>query len=213
FYENAKPQEAYQLLQKIEKPLALSEGEQVERVRLASRLYEAKGDNGTAIRYLKELGQLWQGDPKLSVPVLFKLAAMQIQEKDVNSAIQTYERCKDILLQGKDSSEADLARLADSYAQVLVENKRSKEAITMLNEVIEKYDQLPFNEQRYLLGDLYFKNGETKKADVVWQKIKDNDNNVWKSLSQEKLKQAAWDVNYKKHLKRIPAMSLLEESK
>ncbi len=212
-YDNSKPQEAYQLLQKIEKPLALSEPEQVERVRLASRLYEAKGDNGTAIRYLKELSQLWQGDPKLSVPVLFKLAAMQSHEKDINAAVQSYEKCKDILLKSKDSSVTDVSRLADSYAQVLVDSKRANEAITMLSEVIERFDQHPLSEQRFLLGDLYFKRGETKKADVVWQKIKDNDQDVWKSLSNEKLKQAAWDVNYKKHLKRIPAMSLLEESK
>ena len=37
--------------------------------------------------------------------------------------------------------------------------------------------------------------------------------NIWKKLSQEKLKQASWDVNYKKHIKRIPAMAQKEETK
>ena len=69
-----------------------------------------------------------------------------------------------------------------------------------------------FNQERYLLGDLQFKKGEIKKAELTWENIK-SDDNVWRKLSQEKLKQAAWDVNYKNHIRRIPAMSQLEEQK
>jgi len=69
------------------------------------------------------------------------------------------------------------------------------------------------NQERYFLGNLYFDKGEIKKAELAWNDIKDEDVNLWKKLSQEKLNQAAWDTDYKKHLKRIPAMSLLKEQK
>lgn len=213
FFENQHPQESYQMLEKIQKPLDLSEPEQIERVKLASKLYEAKGDTGTAIRYLKELTQLWQGDQNLATPVRFKLAAMQVQNGDVAGAVQTYEKAKEVMLNNKKTSETDVARLAGDYADVLVKNNQTNEAIQMLNEVIDTFNTYPLSQERYKLGDLYFRKGETKKADTAWQKIPEDERNVWKKLSQEKLKQAAWDVNYQKHLKRIPAMSQLEENK
>jgi hypothetical protein len=64
-----------------------------------------------------------------------------------------------------------------------------------------------------MLGDLLFKKGEIKKAGAVWEKIKDENDNIWKKLAQEKLNQADWDTNYKKHIKRIPAMAQKEEVK
>lgn len=211
--EAQSPQEAYQLLEKIQKPLALTEQEQVERVNLAAQLYQAKGDSRTAIRYLSELAHLWQGEEKLALPVLFKLAEMQIGYNDISNAIKTYEKCESILLQNKKSKEQDLVTLINAYSKVLIEQGQRDQAIQHISSVLEKFTQYPFNQERYLLGDLLFNKGEIKKAELVWEKIPEDEKNIWKKLSQEKLKQASWDVNYKKHIKRIPAMAKQEEQK
>ena len=212
YADNQQPQEAYQYLEKIQKPLALSDADQVQRVSLASILYEAKGDSSTSIRYLSELSNLWKGEEKLSLPVQFKLAEMQAAKGDVAGAIETYEKCQAILLNNKEAEEQDLTKFVNSYTKVLVDNGKNDDAIKMIGGVVDKFGQFAFNQERYLLGDLLFKKGEVKKAGVVWEKIKDDDN-IWKKLSGEKLKQAQWDADYKSHIKRIPAMAQKEDGK
>lgn len=212
YSENQAPQEAYQYLQKIQKPLELSEADQVERVSLASKLYESKGDSGTSIRYLSELSNLWNGEENLSVPVQFKLAEMQVSKNDPEAALETYAKCQEILIKNKAASEADLSKLMTSYSKVLIDNGQPDQAIKVLAEVLDQFTAFPFKEERYLLGDLLFKKGEVKKAELVWEKI-EGENDIWKKLSQEKLKQAAWDSSYKKHINRIPAMAKKEEAK
>jgi tetratricopeptide (TPR) repeat protein len=212
-FENASPQEAYMALEKIQKPLDLSDIEQVERVQLASKLYDVKGDHSTSIRYLSELSNLWKGEEKLSLPVLFSLAEKQISNNDTAGAEATYAKAADIVLANKDAKEEDIAKLANSYVKHLVKQNKNPDAIKVLSGLIEKFDKLALSQERYLLGDLLFKNGDIKKAETAWGKIPENKDGIWKKLAQEKLKQASWDANYKKHLKRIPAMSKLEDGK
>jgi predicted negative regulator of RcsB-dependent stress response len=213
-FENHNPQESYSILEKIQKPLALTDEEQVERVVLASDLYEKKGDSRTAIRYLSELSSLWKGDENLSLPVQFKLAEMQVQKGDIEDAIGTYEKCSETLLGNAEASEVQLSKLANSYSKVLIDQGRNDDAAAFLNNVIKKFgNKYEFSQERYVLGDLLFKKGEFKKAEQAWAPIKDTEGNVWRKLSQEKLKQASWDENYKNHIRRIPAMSQLEEEK
>ena len=212
-FENGNPQESFTALEKIQKPAELPEADQVERVRLAAKLYDAKGEHLTSIRYLSELSNLWSGDIKLSLPVQFTLAEKQVHNGQIDGAIATYEKAKKILMSDKQANENDVAKLLNSYSKVLIDGKKNKEAINVLSSVIEKFDKFPLSQERYLLGDLLYKNGDIKKAENVWEKIADSGDNVWKKLANEKLKQASWDVNYKKHIKRIPAMSKLEDEK
>lgn len=213
-YENTAYQDAYQYLEKIETPLALGDTEQIERVQLASKLYEQKGDNATSVRYLSDLSNLWTGDEKLSLPVLFRLADVQTQKNDISDAISTYEKCRGILLKNDKPAKKDLEQLLNSYAKLLINQAKEDQAISLLSEVIQKHgDKFNLEHERYLLGDLHFKKGEIKKAELAWKAIKDDNSKVWTQLSEEKLKQAAWDVDYKKYLKRIPAMSQLEVPK
>ena len=213
-YDNISFQESYQYLIKIQTPLALSEVDQVERVQLASKLYEQKGDSVTSIRYLSDLSNLWSGDEVLSLPVQFSLAEMQTQKNDISDAIATYEKCRSILIKNDNASQSDLTHLLNSYSKLLVNQRKEDDAISLLNEVFQKFgNKYNMNQEKYLLGDLYFKKGETKKAEQAWSNIKDEGSKIWKGLSEEKLKQASWDVDYKKHLKRIPAMTQLEVQK
>lgn len=210
-FEDLIFQDAYQYLEKIQKPLALTEKEQVDRVQLASQLYEKKGDTITAIRYLNDLTNLWNGDHSLLLPIQFKLAEMQIQQNDLNSAVATYEKCRQIILnQDQIPKLSDVTKLMNSYSKLLIEQGKQNEAISFLNDVLQRHgNKYKLNQERYILGNLYFEKGEIRKAELTWDGIKDDA--IWEKLSKEKLKQASWDVDYKKHLKRIPAMSQLGE--
>lgn len=211
-YEGFSYQEAFQYLEKIQTPLALTEEEQVERVQLASRLYEQRGDNVASTRYLSDLANLWKGDEKLSLPVQFRLADVYVQKNSVAEATATYEKCRSILLNTEKPRLQDLQQLLNSYSKLLLDQKKDDQAISLLNEVLQKHgNNYNLDQERYLLGDLHFQKGEIKKADQAWKNIVNEKSAVWKQLAHEKLKQAAWDTDFQKHLKRIPAMTQLEE--
>lgn len=213
-YDNSEFQDSFKFLEKIQNPLALSDAEQVTRVQLASKLYEQKGDSLTSIRYLSDLSNLWKGDEKLSIPVQFSLAEMQIQKNDIPAAIITYEKCREILLNNDKPTQKDLKQLMNSYSELLVNQGKNDQAIAFLGEMIQKHgNQFNLNQERFTLGELHFKKGEIKKAELVWNNLRNDTSKVWKQLADEKLKQAAWDVDYKKYLKRIPAMTQLEVPK
>ena len=213
-FDNISYQDAFQYLEKIQTPLALTEAEQVERVQLASQLYEQKGDSVASVRYLSDLSTLWKGDEKLSLPVQFKLADVQAQKSNIAEAISAFEKCRAILLKDEKPLLQDLQQLLNSYSKLLIDQQKEDQAIVLLNEVIQKHGQnFNLDHERYILGDLQFKKGELKKAEATWQNIKNEKSTVWRQLSQEKLKQAAWDSDFQKHLKRIPAMTQLEGQK
>lgn len=210
-YDHNEYQDSYRYLEKIQRPMEMSEPEQVQRVQLASALYEKKGDAGTSIRYLSDLSQLWSGEQKLSLPVQFRLAEMQVQGDRAEEAMATYERCREIIMADNQATEVDISRLAKSYADLLVSESKADEAAGLLEGLLKKHGgRYQLNHERYMLGDLYYGKGEVKKAESAWGQISEQDN-LWKPLAQEKLRQAAWNVDYKKYLKRIPAMSQLEE--
>ncbi len=212
-FENKNFQDSYQALEKIKDPLSLGEEQQLQRVLLASKLYEQKGDYDTSIRYLSELAHLWEGKAQLLLPALIRLAEMQMKKNDISDSLSTYQRAVDILV----AHEADpnqLHLIGKQYPELLVKQGKTPEAIAVLAQLINKFsDKHSMSQEKYMLGSLHFKNGEIKKAEQSWSQIKGEGSEIWKKLSTEKLKQAAWDDDYKKHIKRIPAMSQTEEAK
>ncbi|MBC7741679.1 MAG: tetratricopeptide repeat protein [Bdellovibrionaceae bacterium] len=210
-FENKNFQDAYQALEKIQDPLSLPETEQLQRVLLASKLYEQKGDYETSIRYLSELTRLWEGKAQLLMPALLRLAEMQTKKNDVSDAIRTYQRAVDIMLANETEAQM-LHTLGKDYPELLIRQAKTEDAIKVLSQLINKFaEKHSMAQEKYLLGNLHFKNGEIKKAEQAWSQIKGADSDIWKKLSTEKLKQALWDEDYKKHIKRIPAMSQVEE--
>lgn len=213
-YDNKSYQDSYRSLEKVKNPIELSDAEQVQRVILASQLYEQKADYDSSERYLTELVKLWKGDENLELPALVRLSGLQTQRQQFANAIVNYEKSFDIIMSQEKPDAATLKKIAQEYTQVLVKMNKAPDAISMLNKAVQKFgEQLPMTEEKYLLGDLYFKNGEIKNAERSWGLIKEDSKGIWKKLAQEKLQQANWDENYKKHIKRIPAMSQMEEAK
>ena len=210
-FENKEFQVAYQALDKIKNPLQLTEEEQILRIILASKLYEQKGDTESSIRYLSELVRLWNGSIDLALPVYVRLAEMQTKQNSVSDAMKTYKKCIEIVVKQEKPDGRLLKQIDRSYLNLLVKQNQPDEAINMLSQLIQKFDPAEkMAEEKYQLGLLQFKKGELKKASQTWETIVENDADIWKKLAKEKLQQASWDESYKKHLKRIPAMSSME---
>lgn len=210
-FENKDFQSAYQSLEKIKNPLQLTEEEQIQRILLASQLYEQKGDTDTSIRYLSELARLWKGSAELALPVYIRLAEMQVKKNAVSDALSNFKKSLDILVQQDNADEKVVKQLGRSYLDLLVKQDQNDEAISMLGQLVQKFDpKMKMSEEKYQLGYLHFKKGELKKAEQSWAGIAESQGDIWKKLANEKLQQASWDDSYKKHIKRIPAMSQME---
>jgi tetratricopeptide (TPR) repeat protein len=210
-YADKEFQSAYKSLERIKNPLQLSEEDQVSRIMLASKLYEQKGDIETSIRYLSELGRLWKGSPDLALPVYMRLGDMQVKQNSVSDAISNYKKSLDILLKQESPNQYTVKELGRSYLAILEKQKQPDDAIAMMTQLVQKFDsKYKMSEEKYQLGALYFNKGELKKAEQTWAGISDAEGGIWKKLANEKLQQASWDESYKKHIKRIPAMSQME---
>lgn len=213
-FENKSYQEAYAALEKIKKPLELSDEEQIERVQLAANLFDQKGDHDTAIRYLSEISRLWNGNSELLLPILIRLAELQANKNDVTDSIKNYQRAFETVMSQDNPDAKVVSGLMNSYMQLLKKQNREDDVVAALSQLVNKFgEKLSLSQEKYNLGELYFKKGELKRAEQTWGLLKGEDADIWIKLSSEKLKQASWDEDYKKHLKRIPAMSRAEEQK
>lgn len=210
-YADKEFQSAYKALERIKNPLQLSEADQINRILLASKLYEQKGDTETSIRYLSELGRLWKGSPDLALPVYMRLGDMQVKQNSVSDALGNYKKSLEILLKQENPDQYTVKELGRSYLAILEKQNQTDDAISVMNQLVKKFDpKYKMNEEKYQLGALYFNKGELKKAEQTWAAISESEGGIWKKLANEKLQQANWDESYKKHIKRIPAMSQME---
>lgn len=212
YYQNKKFQEAYQQVEKIKSPHLLSEVDQVLRVQLASDLYEQKGDLDTAMRYLTELVRVWNGKPELAVGALLDLADMQNKKNDTDEAQKSLEKVLDIAETNKKVAPRDAMRAANFSADLYLKQNKVDEAAKRYTFILDRFESTEdVAEERYKLGEIYFKKGELKKAETVWSKLKGPKAAVWTKITNNKLQEAQWNDDYKKYLKRIPAMSKIED--
>lgn len=205
---------AYQQLEKIKTPYLLTEADQIKRIQMASDLYEQKGDSDTAMRYLSELVRVWNGKPELAIGAILRLAEMQNRKGLTADAQKSLEKILDIAEANPKANVRDVIRAANFSANLYQKENKLDDAAKRYTFILNKYDadrNLP--EERYKLGDIYFKKGEVKKAETTWAQLKGEGSQFWAKLSADKLKNSQWKDDYKKYLKRIPAMSKIEEQK
>lgn len=208
-----KMKQSYDMLKNIKQPEKMSELEQIERVGLAVRLLENRGENESAIRYLTELLKTWKGQPSLVAGPFLKLAELEAKTGRFEDAIKSLDRI-DVMM--KDSNKVDesihLASL-QKKAEILFGQGKSQQVIPVYESMLERYEaKKSLGSIRYKLGEIYFAKGDLAKAANTWKDFKGDKSKFWQDLAQEKLKDAEWADGYKKYIKRIPAMSESEES-
>jgi TolA-binding protein len=200
-FEDQKFQAAYEDIQKITKPEELSEQQQIERVYLVSNIYQHKGDTDSAIRYLSEVSKVWQNKPQLVAPTILKLAEMEYKKLNYSKASE--------LLQNLGQQKIDDDSKIKAYqllSKISIDAKDNAAAISALSDLLNKYEKNhSLSEERFKLGQIYFNQGEMKKAEDAWSGFQGAESAFWDKLASEKLSNSKWKQDYKKYLKRIPA--------
>lgn len=212
-YFNSKNfQSSYQTLQLIKNPFSMSEPEQIERVQLAAELSQEKGDVDAAIRYLTELDRVWSGNPALTIPINKQLGLVQYKRKNLEEAKKPLNKVLDLAEEHNSEDFLPVKEAANTLADILIEQKKTDEAAAILQKLLSLYEEkVDLPKERFRLGDIYFKKGEIKKAENIWSELKGDNSAFWGKIAQDKIQQANWKDEYKKYLKRIPAMSQMEK--
>lgn len=200
-FEEKKYQEAYDDIQKITKPELMSEAQQIQRVYLVSSIYQQKGETDLAIRYLSEVSRVWQNKPQQLAPTILKLAELEYKKLNFSKATE--------LLKNLNEQKIDESSKLRSYqllSKISIDAKDNPTAILALNTLLNQYEKdHSLSEERFKLGQIYFNQGDLKKAEEAWSNFKGPESAFWDKLATEKLNGSKWKQDYKKYLKRIPA--------
>lgn len=214
FTQEQKFNQAYEHLKNIKTPEKLPDQGQIERVNVAVKLLEKRGDNESAIRYLGELLRTWKGQPELVAEPYLKLAELQTKQGRNAETIQALEMVDQLQTDSGKVPAVVHAKALESLGEALLTKGENDKAIAAFERLLEKYEETrPLSSIRYKLGQIYFKRGESKKAAEAWSDFKGDKSDFWKNLAQEQLKNSSWRDDYKKYIKRIPAMSENEQGK
>jgi tetratricopeptide (TPR) repeat protein len=214
FTQEQKFNQAYEHLKDIKAPEKLSDTAQIERVNIAVKLLEKRGDNESAIRYLGELLKTWKGQPELVAEPYLKLAELQLKQGRTPEAMQALQMVDQLQTDSGKVAPAVHAKALELMGETHLAKGENEKAVTAYTKLLEKYEETrPLSSIRYKLGQIYFKRGEPKKAAEAWSEFKGEKSEFWKNLAQEQLKNSNWRDDYKKYIKRIPAMSENEQGK
>lgn len=207
-FEESRFQEAYEKMQGIKNPELLSVQDQIHRVHYTALLYEKKGELNAAVRYLGELKKVWKDKVELLAPSIVHLANLEVKRKQPELAIENLAE----LLNSKVSDKYKLEAYKKLSDLAIVEKKTDLAIKTLSNLLANFENKESLSSYRYKLGELYFNQGELKKAQNVWGELKGNESAFWSQLAQNKMRDSNWSEENKKYLKRIPAMSKSEKA-
>ncbi|MBC7458587.1 MAG: hypothetical protein H7235_09930, partial [Bdellovibrionaceae bacterium] len=163
-FEQNNLQNSEQVLDKIKNPESLSITDQIARVNLASRLYEKRGDNDTAIRYLSEVVRVWKTQPDLVTDSAIRVAKLWNKTEKPQRGIDILDN----MLQEKISTN-NIRKIYRAKSDIAIEAKLSDIAIKSLTYIVNpRANPVAANQdmsrEKYQLGELYFEKGEIKKA-------------------------------------------------
>jgi tetratricopeptide (TPR) repeat protein len=207
-YEENRFQDSYDKIQSIQNPEALSPQDQINRVHYAALLYEKKGELNAAVRYLTELTKVWKDKPELLAPSKIHLADLEVKRKQPDLAIEQLTE----LVNGKAPEKYKL-EASKKLSDVALGAKKDAVAIKAITGLLENFESKEnLADYRFKLGELYFNQGEMKKAQDVWSELKGNESAFWSQIAKNKMRDSNWSEENKKYLKRIPAMSKSEKA-
>jgi len=200
-FEDQKYQQAYENVQKINKPENLSEDQQIQRVYLVASVYEQKGDVDSAIRYLNEVARVWEKKPQQVASTVLKLADLEYKKNHFQKASDLSKR----LIDQKITDDFKI-KSYQLLSKISIDANDSKTAISALSDLLSRYEKnYSLSEERFKLGQIYFNQGDLKKAEDTWANFQGAESHFWEKLASEKINNSKWKQDYKKYLKRIPA--------
>ncbi len=201
-------QKAWDYLRQIKNIDRLSPAEQVERMLLSVDLLKKKGDEKSAIRYLTDVLMEFKAEPKLSGKLYWELANLELSSGKPDDALGSLQKI-DMMMTDSGGVPAEihmnaLKKIFDIHLQM----KKDNLALQVGQKALELYEEkMDLAQLRYQIGEIHFKQGTIQKAAETWGTFQGKNASLWKKLSDEKLAGVAFDENYKKYMKRIPAMA------
>ncbi len=204
-----KDKEALESLRAIQFPQNLSISEQVERILMISRLYQKQGEMEEAIVYLSDVLNEWKSRPQDVAPLYLELAKLEESKGEPEKSLRSLQLIEDIWRDSKHGFDSDVMLAALKLKiKILDKDEERKEKVETIVKLLDLFEEKkPLGSYRYQLGLLHFADGDLKKAENYWANFKGPETGIWKKLASEKMKGAEWRDQYKKYLKRIPAMA------
>ena len=206
---NGKYSNAYEYLKQVEKPEALSETQQIERVHLVATIMDKKGESEVATRYLLELIKTWKGLPELVAEPYMFLGQLEQKMGKTEDAIKSFEKVNELMEDSEKVNAATHAKALEILGNIYFDKGDKLKAKNYYEKLLAKYENAkPLASIRYRVGQIHFEKGEIQKAADVWQELKSGKTSeFWYKLAQEQLKSSDWKDEYKRYIRRIPAMS------
>lgn len=199
---------AFDQLKEIAKPEALGEREQIERVQMGAALLDKRGESEYALRYISELVKTWRGVPALVASPYYDAGEIEMKLGRTQDALKSFARVDELMKDSNEVSPVLHAKALEKIAQIYLNQKKYDQAIPALEKLLSQYEKIrPLASLRYKLGQIHFDQGRIQKAAETWNELKDSKSQFWQKLAQEQLKNSEWGSEYKKYMKRIPAMS------
>ncbi|MCB0368876.1 MAG: tetratricopeptide repeat protein, partial [Bdellovibrionales bacterium] len=197
---------AFDFLKAIKNPNKLTEQQQVERIMLASTLYDKRGDVDSAILYLTELLKYWKGQPELVAAPYFKLSQLELRKDKRADAIESLKQVDNLMADTGLVSEEIHRNSLQQIAKIYDEDKNYDQAIVWYEKLLDRYeDKVPLASIRYRLGKIYFNIGKIQKASSVWSQFKGENSDSWKKIAKEQIRSYEWMNKNKKFIDRLPA--------
>jgi tetratricopeptide (TPR) repeat protein len=201
-------QKAWDHLKQIKNVDTLKPNEQVERMLLSVQLLKKKGDEKAAIRFLTDVLMDFKAEANLSSQLYWELANLEVKNGQPEEALASLQKIDLMMTDSGGVSEkihGDSLKKSFEIQQLL---KKDNLALQVGQRALDLYEaKQDLSQLRYQMGEIHFNQGAIQKATELWNTFQGKNATLWKKLSDEKLAGVAFDENYKKYMKRIPAMA------
>jgi tetratricopeptide (TPR) repeat protein len=199
---------ALEYLRAIARPAALPDEQRVERAQIAADVAEARGQADAARKSLEELVGNWTGKPALVAPAYLRLGKIEAGQREWTRAAADAAKVLDLQADTGLVPEDAHAGALELKASVALARGRKAEAARAYRQLLEAYgEKRPLGSVRYKLGQLLFDMGDLKEAEGAWGGLSGRSDAVWAKLAQEQMESAKWQAEYRKYVRRIPAMA------
>lgn len=141
-------------------------------------------------------------DPYLS------LAQLEIKMGKRTEAVESLQKIEKLMQESGKVSAVTHSKALELEGNLYFEDGKMREASAAYERLLAKYEEVrPLDSIRYRLGEIHFKKGENQKATEIWDPLKNRKNTFWHKLAKEQLQSSEFGGEYKKYIKRIPAMA------
>lgn len=208
--KDRKYTDAYKRINEIKIDKLPSETERAEAVQIQASLAEERNEYDVAEKKLRDLIKTWKGEADKLMPIHNRLAKVLLKmNKNIEAELEA-NQVREYCL----SKKCDKLWLKDAYetkGASLEKQKRNLAALENYQEFLEKHEgDFGLYSIRYRAGELLYEKGDLKSARNMWSKLQGGNGETYWKIAQEKLQHAEWQDEYKKYIKRVPAMTHLQ---